>query len=233
MHVRTVLLALIALSLVADQAAAARTTPTVVAGPVDVRRRSVRRSRECALRLHARSAWKEHLLGRLCRGLAPVCRQRQGSSRRGNPRRPGRDRDARRQAAAHIRRQAALLLHRRPQARTDPVPERRRIRRTLARGSPLRRSGSLAARPDRDTRPCRGTEADAGGHGSRPTSVKAPRRRQPSSRVRLAHPPPSVPSRRRTARHSRSAGRSSRRSADAADQPAACLRASSPGCPRV
>ena len=33
MHVRTVLLALIALSLVADQAAAARTTPTVVAGP--------------------------------------------------------------------------------------------------------------------------------------------------------------------------------------------------------
>ena len=52
-------------------------------------------------------------------------------------------------------------------------------------------------------------------------------------KLRLARPPPSAPSRRRTARRSRSSGRSCRRCADAVDRPPARSRAWSPRCPRA
>src|SRR5262249_10769822 len=52
----------------------------------------------------------------------------------------------RREAPGHLRGQAALLLHRRPQPGTDPLPEGERVRRTVARRARERHARPLVVR---------------------------------------------------------------------------------------
>jgi hypothetical protein len=67
-----------------------------------------------------------------------------GARRCGSQALAGRHRAPRRRVpAGYLRRQAALLLRRRPQARPDPVSERVRVRRPLAGRARRRRAGSL------------------------------------------------------------------------------------------
>ena len=128
-----------------------RRTPTAQGhrGRFAVRDDPFRRARLRSLRLHEGQPGAECLRGRLREGVAPVHRHRLARRRQGRRQPPGSGRSA--GATVHGRRRtrtAALLLRRRPQASPDPLSERQRVRRPVARRATERkRSFGEMARP--------------------------------------------------------------------------------------
>jgi hypothetical protein len=95
------------------------------------------------------------LLRRLRRGLASIHGQPSAESRCRCEQPPGRNHPAAgRKPPGHLRRTPAVLLHRRPKARPDHMPERVQLRRTMARHQPKRsarplRQGTCGTPPTR------------------------------------------------------------------------------------